>query len=53
MGLPPADDRHAPVRAALARHLAAALEQGARPADALKSTFMVACASAPSISQDL
>ncbi|MDB4943680.1 MAG: hypothetical protein JWP97_3214 [Labilithrix sp.] len=45
MGLPPADARSAPALGVLQRHFDDALATGTTPADALKSTFVVACLS--------
>lgn len=53
MGIPEGDARSAPVRALLSSHWDAAIVEGATPADALRSTFMTACASAPATSTAL
>ncbi len=46
MGIAPSDTRHQPLRAMLSAHMSDALKvPGAKPADALRSTFIVACAS--------
>jgi len=50
MALPPSDPRSAPARDLLKAHFTQAEAAGARPADALKSTFVVACLSPSSIS---
>jgi hypothetical protein len=50
MGLPPSDPRAAPSLAILESHNAAALVQGASAADALRSTFVVACLAPSSVS---
>jgi len=45
MGLPAADDRAAPMAELLTGHYTAAIAAGAKPADALSSTFVLACTS--------
>jgi len=45
MGLPPADARAAPMAQLLTEHYAAAVAAGAKPFDALSSTFVLACTS--------
>jgi hypothetical protein len=45
MGLAPSDPRAAPMKQMLTDHLADAIKAGAKPGDALRSTFIVACAS--------
>jgi len=45
MGLPPADDRAAPMAQLLTEHYTAAIAAGGKPADALSSTFVLACTS--------
>ncbi len=47
MGVPPADPRAPQLRTVLSDHWDLALEGGASDVDALRSTFMTACASAP------
>lgn len=59
MGIPPADPRAAQLRTILSEHwdaaVAAQLEgtQDAKAITALRSTFMVACGSAPALSTSL
>jgi len=50
MALTPSDPRSAPAVDALKAHYAAALQTGANAADALKSTFVVACLAPSSLS---
>ena len=45
LGLPAADDRAAPIAQILTEHHAAAIAAGAKPLDALSSTFVLACTS--------
>jgi len=45
MSLPAADTRAAPIRTVLDAHYAAAIAAGAKPTDALQSTFVLACTS--------
>lgn len=45
MSLPAADDRAAPMLQLLQTHYASAITAGGKPADALKSTFVLACTS--------
>lgn len=47
MGIPGSDGRSAGVRALLSEHWDAAKAEGATDVDALRSTFMTACSSAP------
>ncbi len=53
MALTPSDARSAPSVTALKGHFSAALQTGASPSDALKSTFVVACLAPSSISVGL
>ena len=53
VGLPPSDARAAPLADILQRHYAAAIAAKEKPADALRSTFVVACASPLGISSGL
>jgi hypothetical protein len=53
VGLPPSDARAAPLTDILQRHYAAAIAAKEKPADALRSTFVVACASPLGISSGL
>jgi hypothetical protein len=50
MGLVPSDPRAVPARAVLASHYSAATASGASAADALRSTFVLACLSPSSLS---
>jgi len=50
MGIPTSDDRNASVRALLDQHWDSAIEGGNNDVAALQSTFITACASAPSAS---
>jgi hypothetical protein len=52
-GLPPSDPRAAPMGDILQRHYAAAVAAKEKPADALRSTFVVACASPMAVSSGL
>jgi hypothetical protein len=53
VGLPPSDARAAPLADILSRHYAAAIAAKEKPTDALRSTFVVACASPLGISSGL
>jgi hypothetical protein len=53
MGIPVSDERSAPLRAILDDHWDQALDDGATDVDALRSTFMTACSSAPAASTSL
>jgi hypothetical protein len=53
VGLPPSDERAPLVRAALVRHYEGAVAAKEKPEDALRSTFAVACSSAPAVSSGL
>ena len=50
MGITPSDPRSAPLAAALNGHFSAAVKQGAKATDALRSTFVVACLSPSAVS---
>jgi hypothetical protein len=53
MGIPAADSRHAALVGILGKHYDAALAQGAKNTDALRSTFILACSSATGVSSGL
>ena len=53
MGIPPSDQRSAPLRAILDDHWDQALDSGATDVVALRSTFITACSSAPAASTSL
>jgi hypothetical protein len=53
MGVAPSDERHAALRDVLAEHHAAALGMGAKPSDALRSSFVLACTSPNTVSLGL
>jgi hypothetical protein len=53
MGVPSNDERFATLRYVLAKHYDAAIEAKERPADALRSTFVLACSSPPAVSSGL
>jgi hypothetical protein len=53
MGVPPADERTAALRVVLNRHYDDAVAAKEKPADALRSTFVLACSSAPAVSTGL
>ena len=53
MGVPGRDPREAALRAILGKHHAAALAAKERPADALRSTFVLACSSPLAVSSGL
>jgi hypothetical protein len=53
MGVARNDERFAALRFVLAKHFDAAIEAKERPADALRSTFVLACSSAPAVSSGL
>ncbi len=53
MGVPPADERAGALRAILNKHHDAAIAAKEKPAEALRSTFVLACSSAPTVSSGL
>jgi hypothetical protein len=53
MGVPPADERTSALRAVLNKHYDDAIAAKEKPADALRSTFVLACSSAPAVSSGL
>ncbi len=53
MGIASVDGRYEALRAELSDHFAAARAQGARPTDALRSTFVIACTSPLTVSLGL
>lgn len=53
MGVAPADERAGPLRALLGKHYDAAIAAKEKPADALRSTFVLACSSPPAVSSGL
>jgi hypothetical protein len=53
MGVPPSDERAPLLRAALVRHYDAAIVAKEKPADALRSTFVLACSAPSAISSGL
>jgi hypothetical protein len=53
MGVPFADERARPFRDVLDRHYTAAVAAREKPADALRSTFVLACSSPSAVSAGL
>ena len=53
MGVPANDDRASALRYVLAKHYDSSLAAGERPADALRSTFVLACSSPLAVSSGL
>jgi hypothetical protein len=50
MALPASDPRAAPAQAILTSHYTSAIQGGATPSDALKSTFTAACLAPSAVS---